>query len=158
MSKKLNRTPAEEILLSVQEWYLSRGLRGPPDELKICKDDIEKERVLNEYNNAVFTKRILEYNYELMKEEAVLEKKEICYEKAASFIERIAAANKIIVGTSESDRPKEVVTTSKASYGSSDFWKEHWAKKKAAGWVPKEKTPKSTEKVKGSKGKKEDNK
>jgi len=145
MSKKFNRTPAEEILLSVQQWYLSRGLRVPADELKICKDDIEKERILNEYNGAVFTKRLLEYQHDLIKEEGG----DDYYEKAANLIERIAAQNKIIAGTSEADRPKEPAP-SKVSYGSSDFWKEHWAKKKAAGWVPKEKTPKS--KSKGKKG------
>jgi len=97
MSKKFNRTPAEEILLSVQQWYLSRGLRVPADELKICKDDIEKERILNEYNGAVFTKRLLEYQHDLIKEEGG----DDYYEKAANLIERIAAQNKIIAGTSE---------------------------------------------------------
>lgn len=129
------RTPAEEILLSVQQWYYSRGFRVPADELQVCKDDIEKERILNEYNAAVLNKRILEYQRDLMNEEARLAKKEVSYEKVAQYAERIAAASKIISSMNEADRPVENV--SKGSYGSSDFWKQYWAKKKAAGWVPK---------------------
>jgi hypothetical protein len=131
------RTPAEEILLSVQQWYLSRGFRVPADELQACKDDIEKERALNAYNSAVLSKRTLEFERDLMNEEARLKKKEVSYEKVAEYVERIAAASKIIASMNEADRPVEPVL--KVSYGSSDFWKQHWAKKKAAGWVPKKK-------------------
>jgi hypothetical protein len=140
------RTPAEEILFSVQQWYLFRGLRVPADELKVCKDDIEKERVLNEYNGAVIMKRRLEYERDLMNEEARFEKKEVSYEKVAEYVERIAAASKIIASMNEADRPADAPVP-KSSYGSSNFWKEHWAKKKAAGWVPKNaKSPSASKK------------
>lgn len=133
------RTPAEEILFSVQEWYLSRGLKVPADELKICNDDITAEAATFALNDALFMKRSLEYQLECVKEEARLAKEELSYEKAADFIQRIAAYKKIIDSSGFVEPPPQVV---KASYGSPEFWKEHWAKKKAAGWVPK-KSPKA---------------
>jgi hypothetical protein len=133
------RTPAEEILFSVQQWYLSRGLRVPADELKVCKDDIAKEKQEIEYNSAVMMKRRLEYEFECVKEEARLAKEELSYEKAAEYVQRIAGYKKII---DSSGIVEVVVAPAKASYGSPEFWKDYWAKKKAAGWVPK-KSPKA---------------
>ena len=127
------RTPAEEILLSVQQWYLSRGLRVPADELKVCKDDIIKEHKEIEYNSAVLMKRRLEYELECVKEEARLAKED-CYEKVADYVQRIAAYKKII---DSSGIVEVVVQAVKSSYGSPEFWKDYWAKKKAGGWVPK---------------------
>jgi hypothetical protein len=124
------RTPAEEILFSVQQWYFSRGLRIPADELKVCKDDIVKERQEIEYNSALIMKRQLEYQLECVKENARLNKED-CYEKVADYVQRIAAYKKIV----DSSGIVEVVV--KASYGSQGFWKDYWAKKKAGGWVPK---------------------
>jgi len=132
------RTPAEEILFSVQQWYLSRGLRVPADELKVCKDDIVKERQEIEYNSALIMKRRLEYELECVKEGARLAKED-CYEKAADYCQRIAEYKKII---DSSGIVEVVVQAPKASYGSPEFWKDYWAKKKAAGWVPK-KSPKA---------------
>jgi hypothetical protein len=132
------RTPAEEILFSVQVWYLSRGLKVPADELKICKDDIAAEAASFALNDALFMKRSLEYELECVKEEARIAKKELSYEKVGEYVQRIAAYKKIIDSSGFVEPPPQVV---KASYGSPEFWKEHWAKKKAAGWVPK-KSPK----------------
>lgn len=130
------RTPAEEILLSVQQWYFSKGFKVPADELKVCKDDIENERIQNEYNSAVMLKRTLEFQFQYMKEEG----KNISYEKSAEFIQRIADATKIIESVPIADRPKEIAAApAKASYGSPEFWKDYWAKKKAGGFVAKKK-------------------
>ena len=133
------RTPAEEILFSVQQWYLSRGLRVPAEDLKVCKDDIATERREMEYNSAVMMKRRLEYEFECVKEEARMAKEELSYEKAADFVQRIAEYKKII----DSSGIVEAAPAAppKASYGSPEFWKDYWAKKKAAGWVPKKKSP-----------------
>ena len=128
------RTPAEEILFSVQQWYLSRGLRVPAHELKVCKDGIEEERREIEYNSALMMKRRLEYEFECVKEEARMAKEELSYEKAAEYVQRIAQYKKII---DSSGIVEVVVQAPKASYGSPEFWKDYWAKKKAAGWVPK---------------------
>jgi hypothetical protein len=124
------RTPAEDILLSVQQWYHSKGFYVPADELKVCKDDIENERIQNEYNSAVMLKRTLEFQFQYMKEED----KNISYEKSAEFIQRIADATKIIESVPIADRPKEIAPA-KASYGTPEFWKDYWVKKKAGGWV-----------------------
>ena len=123
------RTPAEEILISVQQWYFSKGLKVPVDELKVCKDDIATELKENEYNSAVMMKRRLEYEFEYVKEEARLSKNELSYEKAASFISEIAAYKKIIESSGIVEKP---VQAPKASYGSPEFWKDYWAKKKAS--------------------------
>ena len=127
------RTPAEEILFSVQQWYLSRGLRVPADELKVCKDDIATERREMEYNSALMMKRRLEYEFECVKEEARMAKED-CYEKAADYVRRIAEYKKIIDSSGIVEAPP--AAPPKASYGSPEFWKDYWAKKKAAGWVP----------------------
>ena len=126
------RTPAEEILLSVQQWYLSRGFRVPADELKACKDGIEEERREIEYNSALMMKRRLEYELECVKEHARLAKED-CYEKAADYCQQIAAYKKVV----DSSGIVEIIVVSKSTYGSPEFWKEQWAKKKAAGWVSK---------------------
>lgn len=136
-------TPAEEILASVQEWYLSRGLRVPADELKVCKDEILAERREIEYNSAVMMKRRLEYEFECVKEEARIAKEELSYEKAGDFVQKIAAYKKIIDSSGIIEAPPPAPP--KASYGSPEFWKDYWAKKKASqggGWVPK-KSPKA---------------
>jgi hypothetical protein len=65
-------------------------------------------------------------------------KEELSYEKAAEYVQRIAQYKKII---DSSGIVEVVVQAPKASYGSPEFWKDYWAKKKAAGWVPK-KSPK----------------
>jgi hypothetical protein len=123
------RTPAEEILLSVQQWYFSKGFKVPADELKVCKDDIATERRENEYNSAVMMRRRLEYEFECVKEEARLSKNELPHEKAASFITEIATYKKIIESSGIVEKP---VQAPKASYGSPEFWKDYWAKKKAS--------------------------
>jgi hypothetical protein len=53
--------------------------------------------------------------------------------EAAEYIGRIAEFGRIIQSTPQELIPPEP----KPTYGSSSFWKEHWAKKKAKGWVPK---------------------
>lgn len=127
------RTTAEEILLSVQQWYLSRGLRVPADELKLCKDEIVAEAAAAAAQGALLMRRRVEYEFECAKEEARLAKEELSYEKAAEFIQKIAEYKKLSSGVVEGPLPK-------ASYGSPEFWKDYWAKKKASqreGWVPK---------------------
>lgn len=99
----------------------------PADELKVCKDDIEAECREMEYNSAVLMRKLLEDEYECVKGS-------ITYEKSAEFILAIADYKKKI----DSYGIVEVVI--KSSYGSQGFWKDYWAKKKAAGWVPKDKS------------------
>jgi len=72
-------TPAEEILLSVQEWYSSRGLRVPADELKLCKDEIAVEAATAAAEGAVLMRRRVEFEFECAKEEARLAKEELSY-------------------------------------------------------------------------------
>jgi len=50
------RTPAEEIWLSVQEWYFSRGMKVPPEEETSCKKDIAREKQETDYVAAFLTK------------------------------------------------------------------------------------------------------
>ena len=97
----------------------------PADELKVCRDDIDKERREMEYNSAVLMRKLLEDEFECVKGS-------ITYEKSAEFILAIADYKKKV----DSYGIIEV----KPSYGSQGFWKDYWAKKKAAGWVPKHKT------------------
>jgi hypothetical protein len=40
-------------------------------------------------------------------------------------------------------KPPETFAPSKPTYGSPEFWKAHWEKKKAAGWVPKNQSKKT---------------
>ena len=120
------RTPAEDVWIHVQQAYFSRGKKVPLDEAQACKEDIRKEALLNAYYNAKFFKRVMEDEYSE-------KKKDLSYVEAAEYIGRIAEFGRIIQNT-----PRELIPPEpKASYGSSDFWKEHWAKKKAKGWVPK---------------------
>lgn len=50
------RTPAEEIWLSVQEWYFSRGIKVPPEEEALCKKDIAREKQEIDYVAAFLAK------------------------------------------------------------------------------------------------------
>jgi hypothetical protein len=135
------RSPAEEIWLSVQEWYFSRGLKVPADEAKIFKDDIVKEKQELDYVNAFLTKKHKEDELAQIK----YEQPDDLYARSAVCIQEIAVATKQITAT-----PKELrflegpVATGSPAYGSPEFWKEHWAKKKAAGWTPKAKAKAST--------------
>lgn len=132
------RFPAEEIWLSVQEWYFSRGLKVPADEAKACKDDIVKEKQELEYVSSYLSKKQKEDEFAELK----YEQPEDLYVRSATYIQEIAALTKKI-----SDTPKELrflegagaVTGGAPAYGSPEFWKAHWAKKKAAGWTPKAK-------------------
>ena len=51
----------------------------------------------------------------------------------------VADAKACLDAIKEEKKPKapEVYVTPKAYYGSPEFWKAHWEKKKANGWVPK---------------------
>jgi hypothetical protein len=101
----------------------------------VCKDEIAAEAATRLAEDALLMRRRVEYEFECAKEEARLAKEELSYEKAAEFIQKIAEYKKKSSGVIEAPPPK-------SSYGSAEFWKDHWAKKKAAGWVPKEKEKK----------------
>jgi hypothetical protein len=118
------KTIAEEVWLLVQQWYFSRGKRVPSDEEKVCKDDIAKEAKERMENEAFMTRNLLKDELEL----------ETDYTKKADILRGIAACDAILKHTALDVKPE------KATYGSSSFWKEHWEKKKANGWVPKGKS------------------
>lgn len=118
------RTPAEDVWLHVQQAYFSRGKKVPIEEAEACKEDIRKEALLNAYYNAKFFKRVIEDEYSE-------KKKDLSYVEAAEYIGRIAEFGRIIQNTP----PELIPPEPKPSYGSSDFWKQHWAKKKAKGWI-----------------------
>jgi hypothetical protein len=120
------RTPAEDVWIHVQQAYFSRGKKVPIEEAQACKEDIRKEALLNAYYNAKFLKRVIEDEYSE-------KKKDLSYVEAAEYIGRIAEFGRIIQRTP----PELIPPEPKPTYGSSSFWKEHWAKKKAKGWVPK---------------------
>ena len=113
------KTPAEEVWLLVQQWYFSRGKRIPADEEKVCKDEIAKEAVQISYDTASIRLNILQT--------ALSDEKD--FQKKASLLEEIAECQAIL-----SANP-ELKPVAKAAYGSNSFWKDYWAKKKAAGWV-----------------------
>ena len=129
------RYPAEEIWLSVQEWYFSRGLKVPADEAKACKDDIVKEKQELEYVSAFLTKKYKEDELAELKHE----QPDDLYVRSATCIQEIAAATRAIAATPKEMRFLEGPATGPPAYGSPEFWKAHWAKKKAAGWTPKAK-------------------
>ena len=82
-------------------------------------------------------KRMIENEFECAKADG-----ELSYAKSAEFILKIAEYKKKI----DSYGIVEVVQAApKSSYGSPEFWKDYWAKKKAAGWVPKEKKSRTTQ-------------
>jgi hypothetical protein len=118
------RTPAEDVWIHVQQAYFSRGKKVPLEEAQACKEDIRKEALLNAYYNAKFFKRVIEEEYSE-------KKKDLSYVEAAEYIGRIAEFGRII----QSTPPELIPPEPKASYGSSGFWKDYWAKKKAKGWV-----------------------
>lgn len=127
------RQKMQEVWDSVKEWYAVRGLQMPKDEQEMCKRELEEEAKERRYFNAVLMKKRLEFELEYYKESAVIEKRQISYERVAEIITQQEECKKII--ESVKDRPPEPV--SKPVYGSPEFWKDHWAKKKAAGWKPK---------------------
>jgi hypothetical protein len=127
----------QEVWNSVKEWYQSRGVKVPKEEELLCKREVEREAREAEYFNAVMMKRRVEYELEIYKAECAQEKRDISYEKIAEFIAAQEKYKKVIESVSVEERPAEPVTTFKASHGSPEFWKDYWAKKKAAGYVPK---------------------
>jgi hypothetical protein len=127
------RTPAEEIWLSVQQWYFSRGLKVPPEEEAACKKDIAREKQETDYIAAFLTKANAEDELSIVKHE----NSDDVYAKSAEYMKIIAAAKKQIEATPKELRSLETPSTDKPVYGSKEFWKAHWEKKKAAGWEPK---------------------
>lgn len=114
------RTPAEEVWLLVQQWYFSRGKHVPADEEKVCKDDIAKEAIQISYDTAGIRLTMLK--------DALSETTD--FQKKAEMMAQMAECQAILAANPE-------LKPAKAAYGSDSFWKEHWAKKKAAGWVSK---------------------
>ena len=130
------RFPAEEIWLSVQEWYFSRGVKVPAEEANACKEDIVKEKQELNYVSAFLTKKQKEDELSEIK----YEQPEDLYVRSATCIQEIAAATKQIAATPKEMRFLEGPSKGGSpEYGSPEFWKAHWAKKKAAGWTPKAK-------------------
>ena len=122
------RTPAEEIWLSVQEWYFSRGLKIPSEEEASCKNDIVREKQETDYIAAFLTKANAEDELSIVKHE----NSDDVYAKSAEYMKIIAAAKKQIESTPRELRSLETPSTDKPAYGSKEFWKAHWEKKKAA--------------------------
>jgi len=122
------RTPAEEIWLSVQQWYFSRGLKVPSDEEASCKDDIAREKQETDYIAAFLTKAHAEDELSIVKHE----NSDDVYAKSAEYMKIIAAAKKQIQATPKELRILETPSTDKPAYGTKEFWKAHWEKKKAA--------------------------
>jgi hypothetical protein len=122
------RTPAEEIWLSVQQWYFSRGLKVPTEEEASCKKDIAREKQETDYIAAFLTKAHAEDELSIVK----YENPDDVYAKSAEYMKIIAAAKKQIEATPKELRSLETPSTDKPAYGSKEFWKAHWEKKKAA--------------------------
>jgi hypothetical protein len=53
------------------------------------------------------------------------------FQKKAELMAQVAECDAILAAN------PQLKPVTKAAYGSDSFWKEHWAKKKAAGWVSK---------------------
>jgi len=134
-SPRKSCTPAEEIWLSVQEWYFSRGMKVPAEEEAACKKDIAREKQETDYIAAFLTKARTEDELSDLKHE----NPDDVYTKSAEAMKIIAAAKKQIEATPRELRSLETPSTDKPAYGSKEFWKAHWEKKKAAGWAPKAK-------------------
>jgi hypothetical protein len=135
----------QEVWDNIKTWYESRGLKVPKEEELLCKKEVAKEAKDAEYFNAVMMKRRLDFELEIYKAECAEEKRDVCYEKVASYIAEQEKYKKVIDSVSVEERPAEPVTTFKVAHGSPEFWKDYWAKKKAAGWVPKEKKSRTTQ-------------
>lgn len=117
---------AEEVWSLVQGWYFSRGLRVPPDEEKICKNDIAKEKKEQLLLETFMTRSLLKDELE----------NETDYAEKARIMKGIAACDAIL-----KESPQvTAVTNEKPVHGSPEFWKAYWEKKKANGWVPKGKS------------------
>lgn len=112
------RTPAEEVWLLVQQWYFSRGKLVPADEEKVCKDEIAKEAIKISYTIASLSRTMLN--------DSLSEASD--FKKKADILGEIAKCDAILAANPEL-KPIEV------KGGSHSFWKDYWAKKKAAGWV-----------------------
>jgi hypothetical protein len=119
------KTIAEEVWTLVQGWYFSRGKRVPPDEEKVCKDDIATEKKDKLLFETFMTRNLLKDELEL----------ETDYSEKARIMEGITACDKIL-----KESPQMTTVTQKPVHGSPEFWKAYWDKKKANGWVPKSKT------------------
>jgi hypothetical protein len=126
--KRKFRTPAEEIWLSVQQWYFSRGLKVPSEEEASCKKDIVREKQETDYIAAFLTKANAEDELSIVKHE----NPDDVYAKSAEYMKIIATAKKQIEATPKELRGLETPSTDKPAYGSKEFWKAHWEKKKAA--------------------------
>ena len=118
------KTMAEEVWTLVQSWYFSRGRRVPPDEEKICKDDIAKEKREQFLFETFMTRSLLKDELE----------SETDYSEKARIMQGIAACDAIL-----KEAPQVTVVT-RPVHGSPEFWKAYWDKKKANGWVPKSKS------------------
>jgi len=136
-------TMMQEVWNSVKEWYDSRGVKVPKEEELLCKREVEREAREAEYFNAVMMKRRVEYELEIYKAECAQEKRDISYEKVADFIAAQEKYKKVIESVSVEERPAEPVSNFKAVHGSPEFWKDYWAKKKAAGSASSEAKPKA---------------
>jgi len=117
------KTMAEEVWTLVQGWYFSRGLRVPPDEEKICKDDIAKEKKEEILLEMFMTRSLLKDELEA----------ETDYAEKARILKGIAACDAAL-----KEKP-QVEKVGSPAHGSPEFWKAYWDKKKANGWVPKSK-------------------
>jgi hypothetical protein len=63
--------------------------------------------------------------------------KPIPKEEAAACLQDIAAEKAAIAAIPASLAAAAATTTYAPAHGSPEFWKAYWAKKRAAGWVPK---------------------
>ena len=85
------RTPAEEIWLSVQQWYFSRGLKIPSEEEASCKNDIAREKQETDYVAAFLTKANAEDELSIVKHE----NSDDVYAKSAECVGRWKSKRKI---------------------------------------------------------------
>ena len=107
-------------------------MKVPAEEEAACKKDIVREKQETDYIAAFHTKARTEDELSDLKHE----NPDDVYAKSAQYMKIIAAAKKQIEATPRELRSLETPSTDKPAYGSKEFWKAHWEKKKAAG-LPK---------------------
>ena len=79
--------------------------------------------------------------WHLVQEYAAINKIPIPLTDVRTCLDAIKEEKKALAAGIELPPPSK---PSKPEYGSPEFWKAHWEKKKASGWVPKEKVKKAS--------------